>query len=104
MVRRCTNPKHRSYANYGGRGITVDENWLPGNGGVTAFVWDIEYHLGPRLEGMSLDRIDNDGPYEIWNLRWATVKMQQNNRRTVKELEAENARLRAMLTELGVAC
>lgn len=104
MIRRCTNPKHRSYPNYGGRGITVCENWLPQNGGVRAFVKDIEGHLGPRPEGMSLDRIDNNGPYETWNLQWATDQMQQSNRRKVRDLQAENERLKARLRELGVTC
>lgn len=39
-------------------------------------------HIGPRTNGMSLDRIDNEGNYEPGNVRWAKQETQQNNKRT----------------------
>lgn len=73
MRQRCSNPKHKSYKHYGGRGISVDERWDDfGN-----FLED----MGMKPDGMSLNRIDNDGNYEPGNVRWATPAEQTANRR-----------------------
>jgi hypothetical protein len=74
---RCTNPADVRFPRYGGRGI---EYRFPADLG-EATVLLIET-LGPRPEGLTLDRIDNDGHYEPGNLRWATRSEQQRNRRT----------------------
>lgn len=86
MIKRCYNPKDKSYNNYGGRGITVCDRWRELNGvGCRYYVDDIHNILGvqPSSEH-SLDRINNDGPYEITNLRWATNSEQSKNRRISK--------------------
>ena len=84
MVQRCYNPSHKSYHNYGMRGIYIVPEWYtPGiidNPGFIAFYnWAIEngYHIG-----LSIDRKDNDGPYAPWNCQWVTMIYQQNNKRT----------------------
>jgi hypothetical protein len=74
MVRRCTNPNFKRWADYGGRGITVCKRWRHS---FPNFLNDI----GERPPGMSLDRRDNDGNYTKRNCRWATPKMQRANQR-----------------------
>lgn len=75
MKQRCTNPNHRAYANYGGRGISVYPEWLRS---YEAF----ESYMGPKPgPEYSLDRINNERGYEPGNVRWATAKEQAANRR-----------------------
>jgi hypothetical protein len=79
--RRCHDPKAHNYRWYGARGISVWDGWRHDAG---AFIRYIEENLGPRPDGMSLDRIDNDGNYEPGNLRWATQIEQVRNSRSKK--------------------
>ena len=77
MMRRCHHPDDRNYKNYGGRGITVCPRWHD----VAAYIEDIERLLGPRPDGKTMDRIDNDRGYEPGNVRWATAAEQSANKR-----------------------
>lgn len=74
--RRCNNPKDKAYKDYGGRGINVCDEWQ--NDPKAFCEWALSH--GWR-QGLSLDRIDNDKGYSPDNCRWATRKVQNNNKR-----------------------
>lgn len=76
MKQRCLNPKGKQWADYGGRGITVWPDWISD---YLAFLAYIGRAPSPKH---TLDRYpNNDGNYQPGNVRWATQKEQQNNRR-----------------------
>lgn len=73
MMQRCANPKNHAFARYGGRGITVADEWRV----FSNFLSD----MGECPSGCSIDRINNQLGYCKDNCRWATEKEQQRNRR-----------------------
>lgn len=73
--KRCHGEWHPQYASYGGRGIKVHEEWR------NSFRNFMLYVGAKPHPGVSLDRIDNDKGYEPGNVRWATPREQNNNRR-----------------------
>lgn len=82
MRQRCTYRKHRSWKDYGGRGITVCARWL-GPDGYAHFLADMGRKPSPDH---SLDRFpNNDGDYSPDNCRWATRSQQQNNTRRTQQ-------------------
>lgn len=77
MKRRCYKIDDKDFCRYGERGITICKEWLYD---FRAF-YDWAMANGYK-ENLTIDRINNAGDYEPDNCKWATVKMQNNNRRT----------------------
>lgn len=76
---RCYDPKNAYFAQYGARGIAMCDQWRHD---FAAFLAD----MGPRPNGTSLDRIDNDRGYEPGNCRWATTRVQAINKRHIVQV------------------
>lgn len=98
MVKRCVNPNAKGYDRYGGRGITVCEQWQD----FSNFFTD----MGECPVGFSLDRIDNGKGYEPGNCRWATMKEQNRNRRdnVMIEIDGVSKTLAEWAEESPVTC
>ena len=80
---RCFNKKCKNYKDYGGRGISIQSSWINSFCSFYKYVSSLpnydESNLGKN--GLTIDRINNDGNYEENNLQWASATMQTRNRR-----------------------
>lgn len=85
MVDRCENPKSTSYHKYGARGIKVCDRWHD----FANFLQD----MGRRPPKLTLERVDNNGPYDPSNCRWDTHQAQANNKRNSRFFEHVGLRL-----------
>jgi hypothetical protein len=83
MRHRIFNEAGVPYHHYGGRGISIAEEWLDYE---NFRKWSLANGYDDTL---TLDRINNDGDYCPENCRWATMKTQGNNRRTVRKFTYE---------------
>lgn len=85
MIHRCVKTTRKVGKNYKDRGITVCERWMS----YENFLAD----MGECPEGLTLERKEVNGNYEPSNCIWATMKVQQNNRRNNHRIEFEGKNL-----------
>lgn len=99
MHKRCKNPNANRYHVYGGRGITVCDRWKS----FAAFIEDVGRRPSPQHQ---LERKDNDKGYEPDNVRWATPREQQCNRRNNVFIEycGERLCISEWARRTGIAC
>lgn len=97
MRARCRNPKHISYPNYGGAGVSVCARWES----YENFLAD----MGPAPPGLSIERLDRSQPYCPSNCVWATPKQQARNRsnNVLIEFRGESLPIAAWAERYGLA-
>lgn len=86
MMERCTNKNSKSYKNYGGRGISVCDEWLDST---TFFNWALS---SGYEEGLTIERIDVNDGYKPSNCKWVTKKEQARNKTNsfIVEIDGES--------------
>lgn len=101
IISRCYRTYSTAFASYGGRGITVCQEWQDS---FVAFYDHVSMLPHFDKEGYTIDRIDNDGNYEPGNVRWATQKQQARNTRSNRMLTYKGKKqcVAAWAEELGI--
>ena len=84
MKQRCYNQNHPRYPDWGGRGISVCEEWR--NSFKSFYDWAVG---NGYQDDLTIDRIDNNGNYDPRNCRWTTTKEQNLNKRSYKLRESD---------------
>ena len=97
---RCTYPAAKCYARYGGRGISVCDEWM--NDSAAFILWALANGYDDTKE---IDRKDPDGDYCPENCRWVSRKAQANNKRNTRWLtwNGETKSVHEWAEELGVS-
>jgi hypothetical protein len=99
MIQRCENSKVKKYKNYGGRGISVCQEWR--NDFMAFYNWSMS---NGWKQGLEIDRENNDGNYEPGNCRIVTRKINCNNTRRCRvfNLNGENLTLTQICNRLSI--
>ena len=92
MRQRCNNPNHKAYKNYGGRGITICDEW-DDYAVFREWAFSAGYDETAPRGTYTLDRIDVDSGYSPENCRWASMREQSNNKRNTIFIEYEGETL-----------
>lgn len=104
MKGRCYNPDCNTYRLYGGRGITVCDEWK--NSLATFEEWALQNGYDPdaKPSDCTIDRIDVNGNYEPNNCRWISMKMQSRNRQNTVRIEynGENISWQDFVDQTGI--
>lgn len=103
MIERCENQKREAYRNYGGRGISVCEEWKGDNGVENFFSWAYKngYDENAPFGECTIDRKDVNGNYEPSNCRWITNAEQQKNKRPSSEWKKRKVRRNTFINFKG---
>lgn len=83
---RCLNPNNIRFHRYGGRGITICDEWKNSYESFRTWALENEYDEFAPFGKCTIDRVDNDGNYEPSNCRWTDMKTQANNTSKQKKL------------------
>lgn len=93
-ITRCHTPTNSAYQHYGGRGISVFEEWRRDR---TSFLRYVQTVPGWDIPSFEMDRVDVNGNYEPGNIRFVSRSENLRNKRRVANLEAQIANLRSRL-------
>jgi len=96
MKQRCSNPNHKSYKDYGGRGVRICSDWV--NNPKSFYNWAMN---NGYQKGLQIDRRDNDGNYEPSNCRFVSVAINSQNRRSTVLDEDTAKRIRELRKKTG---
>ncbi len=86
---RCYNKNHPRYNDWGGRGIIMHEVWINNFKSFYDYITRLPKYSESKLNGnngITIDRIDNNGNYEPGNIKWSTTEEQNWNKRKHQKL------------------